>query len=106
MPFSVEPEYPERPMMVNRTPRPALAPYVACVWHYESAALGVEGKDRVLPDGRFHLVLNLDLGVAAVAGLRSRHVVIDNAKIRSVMGVVFRPGAARTFFAPPAPDFL
>ena len=92
--------------MLCRTPRLPLAPYVECVWHRESGAPGVKGRDRVLPDGRFHLVLNLDLGVAAVAGLRSHHVVIDNAKICSVMGVVFRPGAARTFFAPPALDFL
>lgn len=92
-------------MMVSRTPGLPLRSYVECVWHYESAAPFVEGRDRVLPDGRFHLVLNLDAGVIAVAGLRLHHVVINSAEVSSVMGVVFRPGAARAFFAAPALDF-
>jgi len=65
----------------------------------------LKGKDRVLPDGRFHLMLNLEAGVGAVAGLRSHYVVVDAAPVSSVMGVVFHPGAARAFFAPPALDF-
>jgi AraC-like DNA-binding protein len=92
-------------MMLSRTPGLPLISYVECVWDYERAASPVEGRDRVLPDGRFHLIFNLDAGVAAVAGPRSHHVVIDTAEMPSVMGVVFRPGAARAFFAAPALDF-
>jgi AraC-like DNA-binding protein len=50
-------------------------------------------------------MLNLGAGVAAIAGLRSHHVVIDTGRVSSVMGVVFRPGAARAFLAAPAVDF-
>jgi AraC-like DNA-binding protein len=50
-------------------------------------------------------MLNLGAGAAAVAGLRSHHVVIDTGRVSSVMGVVFRPGAAQAFLAAPAVDF-
>jgi AraC-like DNA-binding protein len=59
----------------------------------------------VLPDGRFHLVLNLETGIGAIAGLRSSHVVVDTGRMTAVMGVVFRAGAARAFVAAPAVDF-
>src|SRR5215471_5387434 len=93
-----------RPGILSRGPSLPLTPYVECIWHYTSGT-PLEGSDRVLPDGRFHLTLNLEAGVGAVAGLRSHHVVVDTAQVSSVMGVVFRPGAARGFFAPSALDF-
>jgi hypothetical protein len=58
-----------------------------------------------LPNGRFQTGLNLSAGAAAVSGLRSHHVVIDTASVSHVMGVVFRPAAARAFFEEPALDF-
>ena len=61
-------------------------------------------SERVLPDGRFQLMVNLGAGIGAVAGLRSHHIVIDTARL-SVIGVVFRPGAAPAFVAAPAVDF-
>ena len=91
-------------MILSRRPDLPLTPYVECIWHYECAA-PLQCRERVLPDGRFHLMLNLGAGVAAVAGLRSHHIVIDTARVSSVMGVVFRPGAARAFLAAPAVDF-
>jgi AraC-like DNA-binding protein len=91
-------------MLLSRCPVLPLTPYVECIWHHESAT-ALEARDRVLPDGRFHLMLNLGAGVAAVAGLRSHYVVMDTARVSSVMGVIFRPGAARAFFAPSALDF-
>lgn len=91
-------------MIPSRCPDLPLAPYVESVWHCESAA-ALPRRERVLPDGRFHLVLNLGVGAAAVAGLRSHYVVIDTARVSSVMGVVFRPGAARAFLSAPAVDF-
>ena len=91
-------------MILSRCPGLPLTPYVECVWHCESAA-PLQCRERVLPDGRFHLMLNLEVGVAAVAGLRSHHVVIDTARVSSIMGIVFRPGAARAFLAAPAIDF-
>src|ERR1051326_5896472 len=91
-------------MILSRRPNLPLAQYVECVWHSENAA-PVHCAERVLPDGRFHLMLNLGVGVAAVAGLRSNHVTIDPIRLSAVMGVVFRPGAARAFLAAPAGDF-
>jgi AraC-like DNA-binding protein len=91
-------------MILSRCPDLPLTPYVDCVWHCETAA-PLPYRERVLPDGRFHLMLNLEVGVAAVAGLRSHHVVINTARVSSVMGVVFRPGVARAFLAAPAIDF-
>jgi AraC-like DNA-binding protein len=91
-------------MILRRCPDLPLRPYVESVWHSESPA-PLQCAERVLPDGRFHLLLNLGVGGAAVAGLRSQHVVIDTARLSSVMGVVFRPGAARAFLAAPAVDF-
>jgi AraC-like DNA-binding protein len=92
-------------MILSRCPGLPLTPYVECLWHHESAA-PLQYRERVLPDGRFHLMLNLGVGVAAVAGLRSHHVVVDTAQASSVMGVVFRSGAARPFLAAPAVDFF
>lgn len=91
-------------MILSRCPDLPLTPYIECVWHYE-CAVPSQYKERVLPDGRFHLMLNLEAGVAAVAGLRSHHVVVDAAQKCSVMGAVFRPGAARAFLTAPAIDF-
>ena len=91
-------------MILSRCPGLPLTPYVECVWHYECPA-PLQSRERVLPDGRFQLLLNLETDAAAIAGLRSRHVVIDTARLCSVMGVVFRPGAARAFLTAPAIDF-
>src|SRR5260221_6482294 len=91
-------------MMLSRSPGLPLTPQVECIWHYEGEA-ALQGRERVLPDGRFHLMLSLEGGVAALAGVRSHHVVIDTARVSCVMGVVFRPGAARAFLAAPAVDF-
>lgn len=91
-------------MILSRCPDLPLKPYVECLWHYECAA-PLQCRERVLPDGRFQLMLNLEAGVAALAGLRSHHIAIDTARLSSVMGVVFRPGAARAFLVAPAVDF-
>ena len=92
-------------MIVSRRPGPPLESAIACLWHYESRDTGAHGRERVLPDGRFQLVFNLSEGAAAVSGLRSHHVVIDTATVSCVMGVVFRPGAARPFFDGSALEF-
>ena len=91
-------------MIRSRCPDLLLVPYADCVWHYETAA-PLEGRERVLPDGRFHLMLNLETGIGAIAGLRSSHVVVDTGRMTAVMGVVFRAGTARAFVAAPAVDF-
>jgi AraC-like DNA-binding protein len=80
-------------MLLTLHPAFSLSSVVECVWHQEGAGL-VRGREHVLPDGRFQIVLNLAAGKGAVCGLRSQHVVIDTARITSLMGVVLRPGGA------------
>ena len=80
-------------MLLTRYPDSPLSRVVECIWHHEGASV-VHGRENVLPDGRFQLVLNLDAGNATVCGLRAQHVVIDPARIAWMMGVVFRPGGA------------
>jgi AraC-like DNA-binding protein len=80
-------------MLLTLNPAFPLSSAVECIWHHEGTIV-IRGREHVLPDGRFQIVLNLAAGKGAVCGLRSRHVVIDTAQITSLMGVVFRPGGA------------
>lgn len=73
----------------------------------------VNGTKRVLPDGRFQLVISLAEGPVSalidpmgdgggiapslLIGIRSRFNMIDTGKLRSAMGVVFRPGGVHPF---------
>ena len=74
-----------------------------------------------MPDGRFQLAFSLADGpISALAdpmgdgggiapslliGIRSRFSIIDTAKLRSAMGVVFRPGGVHAFLNTPADAF-
>jgi AraC-like DNA-binding protein len=83
----------EDAMLLTLNPAFPLSSVVKCIWHHEGAAV-IRGREHVLPDGRFQIVLNLAAGRGAVCGLRSQHVVIGTAQMTSLMGVVFRPGGA------------
>jgi hypothetical protein len=91
-------------MLLTLHPAFSLSSVVECIWHHEGAAL-VRRREHVLPDGRFQIVLNLADGKGAVCGLRSQHVVIDTARITSLMGVVFRPGGALGLLGASALEF-
>jgi AraC-like DNA-binding protein len=107
-------------MYVTCQPCAALASYVEKLWCCDGHP-GVNGKDRALPDGRFQLAFSLAEGpISALAdpmgdgggiapslliGIRSRFSIIDTAKLRSAMGVVFRPGGAHAFLNMPADVF-
>jgi AraC-like DNA-binding protein len=91
-------------MLLTHRPGPLLAPYIEAVWYYDGCQTA-HRRERVLPNGRFQLVVDLSSGRGTVAGMRSRYVEIDAAAIPAVMGVVFRPGGARGFFDAPAVDF-
>src|ERR1700738_434658 len=91
-------------MVLTYRPAPALARYVEALW-YSDGYQGARHKERVLPNGKFQIVIDLAGGPGAVSGMRSQYIVIDTAAIHSVMGVVFRPGGARGFFDVPAGDF-
>jgi AraC-like DNA-binding protein len=90
-------------MLVTRRPPPPLASYVEGLWHYDGSPVAHQ-RERVLPNGRFQMVIDLASGRGTVCGMRSQYIEIDPSAIRSVIGVVFRAGGARAFFGAPT-DF-
>jgi AraC-like DNA-binding protein len=91
-------------MLLVHRPTPPLDSYLESLWYYDGY-VAEQHKERVLPDGRFQLIIDLTEGPGVVTGIRSHYIVIDAAAIHSVMGVVFWPGGARAFFASPADEF-
>lgn len=107
-------------MYLIRQPSAALASHVERLWCCDGHP-GVKGTDRALPDGRFQLAFSLAEGpISALTdptgagggiapslliGIRSRFSIIDTAKLRSAMGVVFRPGGLNAFLTMPADVF-
>jgi hypothetical protein len=101
-------------MQLAHHPVGRLASHVEKMWYCDGYQ-GVHRKERVLPNGKFQLVISLakgplraparptgELGEIAsslVLGIRSHFGVIDTATLKSAMGVLFRPGGARAFFA-------
>jgi len=101
-------------------PSAPLASHVAKLWYCDGHA-GVHGTQRVLPDGRFQLAFSLaegpisalndpmsgrdEIAPSLLLGIRSRFSKIDTAKLRSAMGVVFRPGGGHVFLNTPADAF-
>ena len=107
-------------MRVTYQPCGALALHVKELWYCDGHQ-GVDGTHRVLPDGRFQLALSLAEGpISALTdpmgdgngiapslliGIRSRFSIIETAKLRSAMGVVFWPGGVHAFLNMPADAF-
>lgn len=92
-------------MLLSTRPGPPLESAVECLWHYCGSGTQSHGRERVLPNGRFQLVIDIAEGAATVSGLRIGHVVVDAGALSSAMGVVFRPGATAKFFEGSALDF-
>lgn len=92
-------------MLLSRRPGPPLESAVECLWHYSGSTCQNHGRERVLPNGRFQLVLNLAARAATISGLRIDHVVVDAGALPCAMGVVFRSGGAIEFFEGSALDF-
>ena len=91
-------------MLLTLRPESPLSSVVECIWHHEGAA-AINAREHVLPDGRFHIVLNLASGKGAVSGLRSHYAVIDTIQIPWAMGVVFRTVGALAFLGASALEF-
>ena len=92
-------------MLLEHWPAPRLAPYIEKLWYCE--AYGAAHRyERVLPNGTFQLVIDLAHALPPlVVGMRSRYAILDTAALRSIIGVLFRPGGARAFFDAPADAF-
>jgi AraC-like DNA-binding protein len=91
-------------MLLTHRPGSPLCFYVEALWYYEGYETANQ-KERVLPTGRFQIVINLSTGLGIVCGMRSQYIDIEPAKIHMVIGVVFRPGGAHGLFDVPASDF-
>jgi AraC-like DNA-binding protein len=91
-------------MLLAHRPGPPLAPFVEALWYYDGYQQA-QHRERVLPDGRFQLIVDLTRGLGIVNGMRSKCVVIETTAISTVMGVVFQPGGARPFFDAAADEF-
>src|SRR6185437_326048 len=81
---------------------PELGRWVSAVWWCRGAA----AAELVLPAGRAHLVLcpGGDWDAGMLHGPASRARLVMPAAGEPAVGVVFRPGGLRPFFAAPASD--
>jgi AraC-like DNA-binding protein len=107
-------------VLLAHKPIGLLAPYVETLWYCEGYP-SVHRKERVLPNGRFQLVINLSdppgpqhcagedgtipVASSLIVGMQSRFTVINTATLQSTIGVLFRPGGARAFLDAPADAF-
>jgi AraC-like DNA-binding protein len=80
-------------------------------------------KERVLPNGTFQLVIQLSEGyirqwnrdpnsehffddsAALIVGVQSQYSLIDTAGLKSMAGVLFRPGCAQALIGVPSHEF-
>jgi AraC-like DNA-binding protein len=88
-------------MLDERGPSGPLSLHIDRLWHcgrYDAP----HRQERVLPSGALHLVLDLKGGGGVAVGIQTRSTLLDTSAIGSTLGVVFRPGGARSFF--PSPD--
>jgi len=109
-----------RVVQVAYKPVGRLSAYVESVWYCDGHGV-IHRTERVLPNGRFQLLISLsdapiggrgranwEVGRGAtsvVVGIRTHFTVIDTSTLESAVGVVFWPGAARAFFDVPADAF-
>ena len=111
-------------MMLTRTPRPVLRPFVKTMWAMDQApspSTVLADRERVLPTGTMHLVFRLsnhplrlfddindrngrELGYAIVGGARSNFYVRDISEPTSSVGAQLLPGAAEFLFGVPADE--
>jgi AraC-like DNA-binding protein len=106
-------------MLLSRTPRPILRPFIKTLWAQEQIPQpdGVE-RERVLPTGTMHLVLRLSeqplvlcdgvrnqsVGYAVVGGARPSYYVREVSPETSSVGAQLFPGASEFLFGVPADE--
>lgn len=105
-------------ILIDAIPAAPLSAFVDRFWYCENPNPG-HRVERVMPDGRTALVINLvddrlstlygdDLSKRrsvrgiAVAGAYSHHVGLDTSEQGCIMGVHFKPGGLRPLLAPSA----
>src|SRR4030081_2317765 len=96
---------------LNYTPKSPLSTYVESIWRMSSDG-ALSSRQRICPNGTMSLVIHLanrnlvyfdaagrqSVRVPLLAGPYSTSFLIDPSEYTAVLGVRFRPGAARFFF--------
>ena len=104
-------------LYLERTPHPALLPFVKMLW-YARDPDAVHGHQRVLPAGHSQVVISLardyltdanhptdslqHTAPAIFLGLYSRYQWIDAIDFAELIGIVFHPGGTLPFFPHPS----
>ena len=70
-----------RAMLLAHRPAEPLASYVERLWYCEGYQ-AAHRQERVLPNGRFQLIIDLAAGPSLLLGMRTAHTVIDTAALR------------------------
>jgi AraC-like DNA-binding protein len=95
-------------MLFAQQPSQALASQVEKFW-YCAGYKAKHSKERVLPSGKFQIILDLrDSSFATgplVVGMQSKHSIIEAHGLQSMIGILFRPGGAHPFLKVPADEF-
>ncbi len=98
---------------LEQAPNPHLRPWVRRLWYCRAPHMP-HGRERVLPNGRMQIVLNLSrsyltdcgedgkangrLPAAIITGTRARYEVIDTADMEELAGIDFQPGGFAGLF--------
>jgi AraC-like DNA-binding protein len=97
-------------MYLEHQPAKPLATYVEKLWYCESYQL-THRRERVLPNGKFQLVIDLSdsphrkAAPPLVVGIRSEYGVIETAALQCMIGAVFCAGGARSLLGASADEF-
>lgn len=95
-------------LLLARQPSQALAPYVEKLW-YCSGYPVAHSRERILPNGKFQLIIDLRDSISAAAplvvGMQSKCNIIETQGFQSMIGVLFRPGGAQRFLKISADEF-
>ncbi len=107
-------------VLFERRPAPPLDAYVERLCYWEGLP-GPHRRERVLPNGRFQIIVNLADGFfreeasgvvqfqatapSIVVGMQTQYSVVDTAAMRLLMGAVLRPGGTHGLFDIPADAF-
>jgi AraC-like DNA-binding protein len=105
---------------VSRKPAPPLDACVEQLWYFEGLP-GPHRRERVLPNGRFQVIIDLTDGFVqqdptgggafhaaappVIVGLQTRYAVLETAAMRLMIGAVLLPGGARALFDIPSDAF-
>ena len=107
-------------IVCTHCPSPPLSHFIDFFWFHEGY-VSDHRRERVLPDGTFELIINLDpvprklfdrrdhdsyrdFRCAWLSGTQSEFIEIDVLPVASMMGVHFKPGGVAPFLGMPASE--